>query len=83
MDARVAGGLGEITLDVRGAEAIGDNHILVDVYQSAIGAASGVPVEMDIFQLIEVREGEIKRFHLYPDRETAMAALGTMQDEAL
>jgi ketosteroid isomerase-like protein len=65
----------EITLDVRGAEAIGDNHLLVDVYQHAVGAASGVPVEMDIFQLIEVRDGEIKRFHLYPDRETALTAL--------
>ena len=73
----------EITLDVRGVEAIGDNHILVDVCQRAIGAASGVPVEMDIFQLIEVSDGEIKRFHLYPNRETAMAALETMQEEAL
>ena len=73
----------QITLDVRGAEAIGDNHILVDVGQSAIGVASGVPVEMDIFQLIEVSDGEIKRFHLYPNRETAMAALEMMQEEAL
>ncbi len=69
----------EITLDVRGAEAIGDNHLLVDVYQRAVGAASGVPVEMDIFQLIEVRDGEIKRFHLYPDREAALAALEVLR----
>jgi ketosteroid isomerase-like protein len=65
----------EVTLDVRGVETIGDNHILVDVFQRAVGAASGVPVEMDLFQLIEVREGEIKRFHIYPDRESALAAL--------
>ena len=37
---------------------------------------------MDVFQLIEVRDGEIKRFHLYPDRETRSAALEAMQEEA-
>ena len=70
----------EITLDVRGVEAIDDTHMLVDVYQHAIGAASGVPVEMDIFQLIEVADGEIKRFHLYPDRESALAALAAFPE---
>jgi len=65
----------ELTLDVRGVETIGDNHILVDVLQHGVGAGSGAPVDMDLFQVIEVREGEIKRFHLYPNRETALAAL--------
>ena len=65
----------EITLDVRGVEVIRDRFLLVDVWQRAVGAASGVPVEMDIFQLIEVRDGMIGRFHLYPDRATAMEAV--------
>ncbi|MGI9019386.1 MAG: nuclear transport factor 2 family protein [Solirubrobacterales bacterium] len=65
----------EITIEVRDIDTIGDNHLLVGVGQKAIGAASGVPVEMDIFQVIEVRDGKISRFHLYPDREKAEAAL--------
>jgi len=69
----------DITLDVRNVEAIGDRHLMVEVWQRAVGAGSGVPVEMDIVQLIEVGGGEIKRFHLYPDRESADAALACMR----
>ncbi len=65
----------EVTVKVREVEQIGDSHILVEVSQHAVGAASGVPVDMDLFQLIEVRGSEINRFHLYPDRESALAAL--------
>ncbi len=68
----------EITIDVRSVEQLDDNHILVDVHQHAVGAASGVPVDMDLFQLIEVRDAAIQRFHLYPDRATALAALESM-----
>jgi ketosteroid isomerase-like protein len=64
----------EITLEVRGVEEIGD-FILVDIYQRAVGAGSGVPVEMEIVQLFEIRDGAIARFHLYRDRERARAAL--------
>jgi ketosteroid isomerase-like protein len=65
----------EVTLEVRGVEAFGDSYLVVDVWQTGVGAASGVPVEMDIAQLIEIRGGEISRFHLYPDRAGALAAL--------
>ncbi len=64
----------EVTIEVRSVESIGESHMLVDVSQRAVGAASGVPVEMDFYQLIQVREGTIARFHLYPDRATALAA---------
>ena len=71
----------EITMDVRSVEALGEGYLLVDVFQEAVGASSGVPVEMDIFQLIEVRDGEITRFHLYPDRDSAMEAVERMRDQ--
>lgn len=70
----------EITLDVRSVEAIGDNYLLVDIWQRAVGAASGVPVEMEIAQLIEVSGGQISRFHLYPNREVALAALEGLRE---
>ncbi len=69
----------EMTIDIRDVETIDDTHLLVDVFQHGVGAASGVPVEMDLFQLIEVRDGQIARFHLYPDRETALAGLEQMR----
>jgi ketosteroid isomerase-like protein len=71
----------EITLDVRNVETAEDRFLLVDVGQRATGAASGIPVEMDIVQLIEAGGGEIKRFHLYTDREQALAALERLRGE--
>jgi ketosteroid isomerase-like protein len=72
----------EITLEIRGVEAIGDKYLVVEAWQRAVGAGSGVPVEMEIVQLIEVREGKISRFHLYPDRESALAALEGLREGA-
>ncbi|MEO8092052.1 MAG: nuclear transport factor 2 family protein [bacterium] len=72
----------EITLEVRGVELIGDSFLLVDAWQRGIGQASGIPVEMEITQLIEVRDAEIKRFHLYPNRELAQEALERLREDA-
>ena len=69
----------EITIEVRGVDAIGDSFLIVETFQRAVGAASGVPVDMDVVQLIEVGDGQIRRFHLYPDRAHAQAALERLQ----
>jgi ketosteroid isomerase-like protein len=64
----------EITLEVRGVEELGD-FLVVEIFQRAIGASSGVPVEMDIVQVFEIRGEEIARFQLYPDKRSALGAL--------
>ncbi len=69
----------EITIHVSSVQQQDHSQIHVDVHQHAVGAASGVPVDMDLFQLIEVRDAAIQRFHLYPDRGTALAALESME----
>jgi ketosteroid isomerase-like protein len=56
-------------------EAPDDRHILAKLRQIATGAGSGVPVEMDVVFLFEVEEGLARRFHVYPDRESAAAAI--------
>ena len=71
----------ETTLDVRGVEEIDGRFLLVDVLQRATGSGSGVEVEMEIWQLVEARDGEISRFHLYAARERAEAALAALQAE--
>ena len=65
----------ELALEVRGVETFEDRFMVVDVFQTGVGSASGVPVEMELVQVIEVGGGEIKRFHLYPDRAMAEATL--------
>jgi ketosteroid isomerase-like protein len=71
----------EIELEVREVEAIDDRFLLVDVWQRAVGAGSGVPVEMDVTQLIEIGGGEIQRFHIYSDRDAALATLESLRGD--
>ena len=56
--------------------------MLVDVWQRGVGAGSGVQVEMDLIQLIEVSDGEITRFHLYPTASSALATLERLRRPA-
>lgn len=52
-----------------------EHHVIVEVHQAAVGAVSGVPVEMTLFYLFEIRDGRGVRLHLYPDHEAALAAV--------
>jgi ketosteroid isomerase-like protein len=65
-----------IEAEVVGAEEVDADHLVVEIDQRAIGAGSGVPVQMKIFWLFEFRDGLVRRFHLYGDREAAIAAAG-------
>jgi len=52
-----------------------EHHLIAEIRQTAVGAVSGVPVEMTNFYLLEVRDGRAVRFHIYGDRESAMSAV--------
>jgi ketosteroid isomerase-like protein len=47
--------------------------IVAEVFQRAVGAGSGVPVEMTLFWVFEFRDGLVTRFAMYPDRKSALA----------
>ena len=65
---------GSVTAEIIGAEEVPDDHLLVEIHQRAVGAGSGVPVEMTLYWLFEFGGGEVVRFHMYADREAAVAA---------
>jgi ketosteroid isomerase-like protein len=56
-------------------EAPDDRHVLATLRQIGTGRGSGVPVEMDVFFLFEAEDGRARRLHIYPDRESAEAAI--------
>jgi ketosteroid isomerase-like protein len=66
---------GSIEVELVGVSEPDEHHVLTEVHQRATGAGSGVPVGMNIFWLFEFRDGRVVRFHMYPDRESALAAL--------
>jgi ketosteroid isomerase-like protein len=72
----------EFELKVLSAEPVGERHVLVEVYQRATGAGSGVEVEMQVTQMYEVRDGKAIRFHIYPERDRALAAVRESEPEA-
>jgi ketosteroid isomerase-like protein len=65
----------DLRYEVFELEALDDRHVLASSHQVARGRESGVPVEMDVVFLFEVEDGCARRFHVYPDRESANAAI--------
>ncbi len=61
--------------ELRDVEIVGGSHLIAEVHQIAVGAASGIEVEMTNYYLLELRDGRAVRFHIYGDRDTAMAAV--------
>jgi hypothetical protein len=66
---------GEIDTNVVSVEAPDDRHVIAEIHQTATGDASGVPVEMVVFYLLEIRDGKAVRFHIHADRDAALEAV--------
>jgi ketosteroid isomerase-like protein len=63
-----------VVAEIIRAEELPGDHLLVEIQQRAVGAGSGVPVEMTIFWLFGFAGAEVRRFHMYGNREAAIAA---------
>lgn len=61
--------------------AVGNDHVVVELWQAARGAGSGIPVEMRIAYMFEVRDQRATRLHLYPDAAEARAAAERLSGE--
>jgi hypothetical protein len=65
----------EINYKAGEIETPDESHVLAHVNQRATGAHSGVPVELTVVYMIELRNGCAVRLHIYPDRDAALAAV--------
>jgi ketosteroid isomerase-like protein len=63
----------DFSIDVRAMEPVGDRHVVSAAHQSAVGKGSGVPVEMDVAYVAEIRDEKIAALQLYITREEAIA----------
>jgi ketosteroid isomerase-like protein len=64
-----------VEVEIVTTEELDPEHLLVEVDQHAIGAGSGVPVEMTVFWLFQFRGGLVRRLLMHADRESAVAAI--------
>jgi hypothetical protein len=63
-----------VSADIVSVEDLPNNHLLVEIDQNAVGAGSGVPVQMTIYWLFQFVDGLVRRFQLHATREAAIAA---------
>ncbi len=64
-----------VEMTILGVETPDERHVIAELHQRAVGAGSGVPVEMRTFHFYEIRDDRALRFHIYPDRDAALAAI--------
>jgi ketosteroid isomerase-like protein len=62
----------DFTVEITEVEPAGERHVVASMRQSGLGKGSGIPVEMEIAYMWEVREGRLAAMHLYPSREEAV-----------
>lgn len=62
----------EFSIEVRESEPVGDAHVITHVRQRGIGRGSGVPVEMNVWYVNELRDRKFVALHLYPTYEEAL-----------
>jgi ketosteroid isomerase-like protein len=60
-----------LELDVRDLTPVGERHVIAVIRQRATGLGSGIPVEMEIAFLTDVRDAKIAALHLYATVEEA------------
>jgi ketosteroid isomerase-like protein len=57
-------------------EELAPDRAVAAMLVTATGRSSGITTEMRQWWFFEAREGKLARWHLYPDRERAIAAAG-------
>lgn len=66
---------GQVSYEIRDIELVDDRNALVAVHQQATGAGSGVPVELDVYFLIEFEDERTIRFQVHANRDSALAEI--------
>jgi ketosteroid isomerase-like protein len=72
----------DFDLELDDIEAVGRTHVVSRAHQTARGRGSGIPVEMWISYLWDVRDGLAIAFHLYSTRDEAVAVAERREREA-
>ena len=61
----------DFAIEVTAQEPVGERHVVTSVHQSGVGRGSGIPVEMDVAYVCEIRDGRFAALQLYMSQEEA------------
>lgn len=62
----------DFTVEIADMHPVGERHVVASMRQSGLGKGSGIPVEMEIAYMWEVRDGRLAAMHLYPSHDEAL-----------
>jgi ketosteroid isomerase-like protein len=62
----------DFRIEVLAMEPVGERHVVTTVHQTAVGRGSGIPVEMDIAYMSDIREGKVAALQMYSTRDEAV-----------
>jgi ketosteroid isomerase-like protein len=62
----------DFEIEVRRMEPVGERHVVTAIHQSGIGHGSGIPVEMDVAYMLDIRNGKVVALQMYMTREEAI-----------
>jgi ketosteroid isomerase-like protein len=72
----------DFTIEIVEAVAAGARHVVADIRQYGRGKGSGIPVEMEVAYLWDVRGNRFAALHLYASREEAFEVAERREREA-
>jgi ketosteroid isomerase-like protein len=63
-------------VEIKDIADVGDDRVLLTVYQQAKGAGSGIEVDLTTFNVYRFRDGKVTGIELYIERDAALEAAG-------
>jgi ketosteroid isomerase-like protein len=63
----------DFSIEIAGIQPVGERHVVALIRQTGKGRGSGIPVDMRIAYMWEVRGRQAAAFHLYPTEKQAVS----------
>ena len=71
----------DFRIEVLAMEPVGKRHVVTTIHQSAMGRGSGIPVEMDVAYMTDIRNEKAVALQMYLTREEAIEVARAREEE--
>jgi ketosteroid isomerase-like protein len=72
----------DFRIEVLEMEPVGERHVVTTIHQSAMGRGSGIPVEMDVAYMSDIREEKVVALQMYLSRDEAIRVAREREGDA-
>jgi ketosteroid isomerase-like protein len=72
----------DFKIEVLAMEPVGEWHVVTTIHQTAVGRGSGIPVEMDIAYMSDIRDEKVVALQMYQTKEEAIRIARERESDA-